>query len=97
MRYYYLRLLSLIKRAVGGLTNLLLSFYNKINASIIDGMTKERTKIDAFKEKHVRKAQAELEYYAAHLLELQANLPKVEEDIAVKAHAKLVKLETKVK
>ena len=97
MRYYFLRLLSLLKRALGYLTTKIAQLYNYIGAVITAGVVKETAKIEDLKNKNIDKAKKDVINAALRVIELEANVGAVEVREEDKADTKLFKLKTKVK
>lgn len=97
MRYYFLRLLSLLKRALGYLTTKIAQLYNYLGNVITTGIEKETQKIEDLKQRNINKAKQDVVNAALRVIELESNVDNVisrEED---KAFSKTVKLKTKVK
>lgn len=96
MRYYFLRLLSLLKRTLGYLTTKIAQLYNYLGRVIASGVEKETTKIEVLKQRNIDKAKQDVVNAALRVIELEVNVDNVisrEED---KAFSKTVKLKTKV-
>lgn len=96
MRYYILRMLSLLKLALGELMSKIASIYNKLGNIISEGVLLEEQKIKELQQKNVDKAKELVVVAAKVVLEAEKNVSVVEEKEAIKAHDKLVKLNTKV-
>lgn len=96
MRYYFLRLLSLLKRALGYLMTKTAAAYNKLGAFIASGIVKEEAKIEDLKQRNINKAKQDVVVAAQRVIELEQNVGAVAAKETEKADNKLFKLKTKV-
>lgn len=96
MRYYILRLLTVIKKTIGVLTTLLAKAYNKVSVAIVKGLAKEESRIAALRDKAVMKAKTDVVIAAQRVIELEQNVKTVEVKADEKAQDKLFKLKMKV-
>lgn len=96
MRYYFLRLLSVTKRALGYLMSQIAKAYNYLGTAISAGIAKEEQKIEDLKQRKINRAKEMVVIAAQVVLKAEAEVSEVEKTEQVKAHNKLVKLNTKV-
>lgn len=96
MRYYFLRLLSVTKRALGYLMSQIAKAYNRLGETINAGIIKEEAKIEQLKQRNIDRAKQAVVDAARVVLEAEKNVDVVATKESDKAHKKLVKLNTKV-
>ncbi len=97
MGYYYLRLLSVLKRILGVTMSKIASLYNRLTQYINAGIITETKKIAVNKEQNIAKADAVVTKAVHTVLALEETATKVREQEQTKAEVKLFKLNTKVK
>jgi hypothetical protein len=97
MRYYFLRLLSLLKVFLGYLTTKIAALYNTLGRKITDGITKEITRINDKRDNHIKQANQAVVDAALRVVELESSAKQAEVNQCELASKKIYKLTTKVK
>lgn len=94
--YYYLRLLSTIKSALGYLTTRIAFLYTKLGAYIASCVDAQITKIEEVKDRNINKAKEDVIIAAQRVVELEQAVGEVAQKERDNADNKIFKLKTKV-
>lgn len=96
MSYFVLRAASIVKRGIGLLTTVLVSWHNKLNNFIRSRFDKEVTKIKVNRDTRVAAAKKDVVYVASRVMELEQRVSEVQQEAEEKANQQIFKLTKKV-